>query len=73
MEKNENSIYNNTISMKNYQYIIGSDETGKGEWYGPLVVCAVCTSNDDILKLKSIGVKDSKKLSTKEIFSLYEK
>ena len=28
---------------------------------------------DDILKLKSIGVKDSKKLSTKEIFSLYEK
>ena len=71
--KNENSIYNNTISMKKYQYIIGSDETGKGEWYGPLVVCAVCTSNDDILKLKSIGVKDSKKLSTKEIFSLYEK
>lgn len=71
--KNENSISNNAISMKNYQYIIGSDETGKGEWYGPLVVCAVCTSNDDILKLKSIGVKDSKKLSTKEIFSLYEK
>lgn len=71
--KNENSISNNAISMKKYKYIIGSDETGKGEWYGPLVVCAVCTSNDDILKLKSIGVKDSKKLSTKEIFSLYEK
>ena len=29
--------------------------------------------SDDILKLKSIGVKDSKKLSTKEIFSLYKK
>ena len=52
--KNENSIYNNTISMKKYQYIIGSDETGKGEWYGPLVVCAVCTSNDDILKLNAL-------------------
>ena len=25
---------------ENYDYILGSDETGKGEWYGPLVVVA---------------------------------
>lgn len=58
---------------KDYQYIIGSDETGKGEWYGPLVVCAVSTSHDDILKLKTIGVTDSKNLNIKQIKQIYHK
>lgn len=75
-EKHDNNHnfpqYNQSLT-KNYQFIIGSDETGKGEWYGPLVVCAVCTSDEDILNLKKIGVKDSKKLTTKQIIQLYKK
>ena len=59
--------------LLNYQYTIGSDETGKGEWYGPLVVTAVCTSNVENSKLKEIGVKDSKKITREEIPKIYKK
>lgn len=75
-EKHDNTHnfhqYNQSLT-RNYQFIIGSDETGKGEWYGPLVVCAVCTSHEDILNLKKIGVRDSKKLTPKQIIRLYKK
>ena len=32
-----------------YDYILGSDETGKGEWYGPLVVVATALKPDAFL------------------------
>ncbi|MGI6565108.1 ribonuclease HIII [Methanosphaera sp.] len=70
---NKISSYNNDSLLDNYSFTIGSDETGKGEWYGPLVVTAVSTSHEDNLKLKRIGVTDSKKLSTKQIYKLYPK
>ena len=57
--------------LENYEFTIGSDETGKGEWYGPLVITAVCTSHEENLKLKEIGVTDSKKLSRQQILDLY--
>jgi ribonuclease HII len=43
--------------------ICGVDEAGRGSVLGPLVVGAVYSESDDILK--RIGVKDSKKLSPK--------
>jgi ribonuclease HIII len=46
---------------------IGSDETGKGEWLGPLVVSAVAVSPDAMAEFRSIGVMDSKELTTKRI------
>ncbi|WP_069592835.1 ribonuclease HIII [Methanosphaera sp. WGK6] len=67
----QNNYNNSSISFNNYEFTIGSDETGKGEWYGPLVVSAVATSYDENLELKQIGVKDSKKLSRNEIKRLY--
>lgn len=67
-----NTQYNN-ISLADYEYTIGSDETGKGEWFGPLVVTAVSTSKDENIKLREIGVKDSKKLNKKQIKQLYHK
>lgn len=67
-----NPNYNDSL-IDDYSFTIGSDETGKGEWYGPLVVTAVSTSHDENLKLKRIGVTDSKKLSRKQILELYEK
>ncbi len=70
---NEDSYQNSISILENYKYTIGSDETGKGEWYGPLVITAVCTSYEENLKLRRIGVTDSKKLSRKQIMELYKK
>ena len=70
-QNNENYNENSISILDNYAYTIGSDETGKGEWYGPLVITAVCTSYEENLKLKEIGVTDSKKLSRKQILDLY--
>ncbi len=62
---NSNSFYDN------YQFTIGTDETGKGEWYGPLVISGVCTSIDQERQLKEIGVTDSKNLNHDQINQLY--
>ena len=70
---NKDYLHNNDISLSDYEFTIGSDETGKGEWFGPLVVCAVATSKSENIKLREIGVKDSKKLDKKQIRQLYEK
>lgn len=70
----DKSVDNNFLDiLDNYEYTIGSDESGKGEWYGPLVITAVCTSHEENLKLKETGVTDSKKLSRKQILELYHK
>lgn len=43
--------------------LIGTDEAGKGDYFGPLVVAA-CYLNDDIYaSLNGIGIRDSKKIS----------
>lgn len=49
---------------------IGSDETGKGEWYGPLVVAGTCLEQDQISELRKLGVRDSKTLSPSRIYEL---
>jgi len=41
---------------------IGTDESGKGDYFGPLVVAAVLTDNSITKQLRSFGVKDSKEL-----------
>ena len=49
--------------------IIGTDEAGKGEWYGPLVVASVFLTPDQKITLRKMGVGDSKNLSS---FRIYE-
>ncbi len=46
---------------------IGSDEAGKGDFFGPLVVAAIAINEETVEILKTIGVKDSKKLSDAKI------
>jgi ribonuclease HIII len=46
---------------------IGSDESGKGDFFGPLVVAGIAVNEETIEILKTIGVKDSKKLSDTSI------
>lgn len=46
---------------------IGSDETGKGDIFGPLVTCAFYVDDKLQKKLKSISVRDSKELNDLQI------
>ncbi|MEE8106966.1 MAG: ribonuclease HIII [Planctomycetota bacterium] len=45
------------------QTCVGSDESGKGDYFGPLVVAAVRVEPGQIAMLQRAGVKDCKKLS----------
>lgn len=49
---------------------IGSDESGKGDYFGPLVVAAVAVTADNWRVLETLGVQDSKKLSDARATSL---
>jgi len=52
----------------------GIDESGKGDYFGPLVVATVYVDADSSRKLLSLGVTDSKKIgSDRKIASLAEK
>jgi ribonuclease HIII len=44
---------------------IGTDESGKGDYFGPMVAAGVLIDKDIQMKLEKIGVKDSKLLSDK--------
>jgi len=52
------------------EFYIGTDESGKGDYFGPLVVAAVCTDKSVSNELVTIGVKDSKELSEHAITSI---
>ena len=45
---------------------IGSDESGKGDYFGPLVACAVWVDHRILQLLDTLGVRDSKALSDSE-------
>ncbi|MBE6156027.1 MAG: ribonuclease HIII [Firmicutes bacterium] len=50
-----------------YSSTIGSDETGCGDAFGPVVVAATYVSKENIEFLKSLGVKDSKQINDDKI------
>lgn len=50
--------------------IIGSDEVGTGDYFGPLIVAATFVHHEKIALLKELGVKDSKHLSDKQIVNI---
>lgn len=49
---------------------IGTDESGKGDYFGPLVVAGVYITQEAGKFLKDLGVKDSKELSDSQIYQL---
>lgn len=44
---------------------IGSDEVGKGDFFGPIIVCSVYIENPD--KIYGFNVRDSKKISDSRV------
>ena len=65
----------NSILIKDFEYdfILGSDETGKGEWFGPLVVVATALTPDEIVDLRMLSVQDSKKIKKSQLLKLGKK
>lgn len=51
---------------------LGSDEAGKGDVFGPLVVCAFLLGEPE-KELLELKIKDSKRLEDSEILSIYDK
>lgn len=49
---------------------IGSDEAGKGDFFGPLCVCAVFVSEESLYYLRELGVKDSKQMKDERILEI---
>jgi len=49
---------------------IGTDESGKGDYFGPLVVAGVFVPDDQVKVLKELGVKDSKRFSDNRVREL---
>lgn len=49
---------------------IGIDESGKGDFFGPLCIAGVFAKPENIGKLKGMGVKDSKAMSDSAILKL---
>ncbi len=51
---------------------IGTDESGKGDYFGPLVVAGIYVPDEQIEVLKELGVKDSKRLSDNRVRQIAE-
>ena len=50
--------------------IIGSDEVGTGDFFGPITVCAAYVRKDQLHLLKELGVQDSKNLNDDQISTI---
>jgi ribonuclease HIII len=58
------------ISIGDYDKILGIDESGKGDFFGPLVIAGVVADRKGAKQLLDAGVKDSKKISDNKIHEL---
>ena len=50
--------------------IIGSDEVGTGDYFGPMTVVAVYAKKEQLALLKELGVQDSKNLKDPQIIDI---
>ena len=50
--------------------ILGIDESGKGDFFGPLVIAGVLADKSESGRLKQNGIRDSKKISDNKIIEL---
>lgn len=66
----EQAIETDYLSDKLETALIGVDESGKGDYFGPLVIAGVYADENQKLILKELGVMDSKALSEKQIRQL---
>jgi len=56
--------YEQVLNPRAYEPHIGVDESGKGDYFGPMVVAAVFASKEAFPKFKELNVRDSKKITS---------
>ncbi|HNQ44079.1 MAG TPA: ribonuclease HIII [Candidatus Cloacimonadota bacterium] len=61
------------LDMHNWQSWIGSDECGKGDYFGPLIVTAFYLRREQAPQLKAMGVCDSKALRDESLLKIAPK
>lgn len=61
-----------SVLERNFGAHIGLDESGKGDYFGPLVIGAVYVDERTEDQLKALGVRDSKLLTDNRILALAE-
>ena len=61
--------YEKELSPELFSAHAGSDESGKGDYFGPLVVC--CAFTDEALseEMRKLGVRDCKQMTDKQVLA----
>ena len=56
--------------MDRLRTVIGVDESGKGDFFGPLVIASFVASDNAAEKLSEMGVRDSKQIAAKKLLEI---
>ena len=73
-DEKQNGDYKGTSNLTEIQLpLLGSDESGKGDYFGPLVVACVYADEGISKRLVDAGAKDSKSLSDAQISRIAKK
>ncbi|MFW5782239.1 MAG: ribonuclease HIII [Candidatus Muiribacteriaceae bacterium] len=59
-------IFSESLSPSPYAHY-GSDEAGKGDFFGPLTVCSCYVSEKDFRTILTLGIKESKGMSRESV------
>lgn len=62
--------YEDVLSPEATAPHMGIDESGKGDFFGPLVACAAYTDPNIAKKMQEIGAKDCKQLSDRQVLAI---
>lgn len=62
--------YEKVLSPELFSAHAGSDESGKGDYFGPLVVCTAYTDERLSDEMQKLGVKDCKQMSDKAVLTV---
>jgi len=61
--------YEKELSPERFSAHAGSDESGKGDFFGPLVVCCAYTDERLSEEMQKLGVKDCKQMTDKAVLA----
>ncbi len=64
------NISSGPINIEAHHKILGIDESGKGDFFGPLVIAGVLADGQEAEVMVKKGVRDSKKISDNKILEL---
>ncbi len=69
----EQELFNPSANIDEPKEYIGSDESGKGDVFGPLITTAFYVDEKSKVRLAQLGVRDSKDLSQSQITEIAKK